>query len=360
MKYLLFALILFLAFGQLGRFEFQSIVVHLNDLFVFGLLLIWLVKTKGKSIKNDPLTKPLALFVGAMFLSTIFNPFKFPAFLYLVRFVAYAGLYFVAKDQIGDRKIILKLMEIAILGVAVVGILQFVFVPDVSSLKALDWDDHYYRLISTFLDPGFTGAMLVLGLILAVLERSRIQAVILYVAMALTYSRASYLMYLFSFATISFFKNSVKIFLIALIILVITIPLLPKSTGEGTKLNRENSVTARLNNWNKSIEVWETKPVFGIGFNSYRYAVNVSPQSHSGGADNSLLLVLATTGVVGFAAYIFLLKKTWDMGDLLFRASLVGIIVHSMFNNTLFYPWVMEWLWILLALSATKNYNKKK
>jgi hypothetical protein len=37
-------------------------------------------------------------------------------------------------------------------------------------------------------------------------------------------------------------------------------------------------------------------------------------------------------------------------------ASVAGIFVDSMFINSLFYPLIMFWLWIILALSI-KNHN---
>lgn len=337
MKYLLFALVIIFPLGQLGR------AFYLNDFAVFFVVVAWFITTR-KNITADPLFKPLMIWFSAMIVSTLVNPIKIPALLYLVRFVVYSGLYFVAKDQIKEKQTLVKLLKFAVLAVAGIGLLQFVFLPDVSFLKAFDWDDHYYRLISTFLDPGFTGAILVLGLILF-LHSHLSFLVLIYLALALTYSRASYLMLVASSAILSR-----KLLVVVIAAFLITIPLLPKSTGEGTKLERESSITARINNWSKTLEVWEKNPVFGIGFNTYRFEAKVAPKSHSGGADSSLLLVLATTGILGFAAYIYLLKKTWDLGDFVFKASLAGIIIHSFFNNTLFYPHVMEWLWIILAL----------
>lgn len=324
--------------GQLGR------AFYLNDFAVFFVVAAWFITTR-KNITADPLFKPLMIWFSAMIISVLVNPVKIPALLYLVRFVVYSGLYFVAKDQIKEKQTLAKLLKFAVLAVAGIGLLQFVFLPDVSFLKVFDWDDHYYRLVSTFLDPGFTGAILVLGLILSAVEGSRLRTLFLYIALALTYSRASYLMLVASSAILSR-----KLLVVVVAALLITIPLLPKSTGEGTKLERESSITARINNWSKTLEVWEKNPVFGIGFNTYRTEAKVSPQSHSGGADSSLLLVLATSGILGFFAYVYLLKSMWDLGDLLFKASLAGIIIHSFFNNTLFYPHVMEWLWIILAL----------
>lgn len=344
MNYLFILLILIFPFGQLVRWDLgNSVVLHLNDLAVALVLIFGLRKI------SDPLIRPLLLFLACVLLSLIlnlnnFSPLQlFVAALYPLRFFAYAGLYFAfAKQKIAQRWLI-----IAAVIIAVFGLLQYILVPDVSFLKALDWDDHYFRLVGAHLDPGFTGALLVLGLLLTPLPVK----VLIYVAMALTYSRATYLMYLVSFAVLAFYQKSVKIFLVAAAILGLTLLVLPKTPGEGTKLDRETSLWARVHNWQETLVIWQKSPLFGVGFNTYRYVSKTSPQSHSGGADSSLLLVLATSGTVGLFTYFYLLKKMWSQGNLLFRASFLGVLVHSFFNNTLFYPWVMEWLWLLLVLS---------
>ena len=347
MKYLLYFFLIIFPFGQLARWDLgNSIVLHLNDLAVLVVLIFGLRNISG------PVAKALGLFLITIILSVLFNFTRFTpaqlfvATLYPLRFFAYAGLYFVFRKQ----KISSRWLIMAAIIIAATGILQYIFLPDVSFLKALDWDDHYFRLVGTYLDPGFTGAILVLGLLLAPMPAK----ILIYIAFALTYSRASYLMYLVSFATIAFYQKSLKIFVTAAIILGLTILVLPKSSGEGTKLERENSILARIHNWQESLSLWQKSPVFGLGFNTYRYVRAASPESHAGaGADSSILLVLATTGVLGLLAYLNLLRTMWQLGkaSLLFKASFLGILVHSFFNNTLFYPWVMEWLWILLALS---------
>ena len=86
------------------------------------------------------------------------------------------------------------------------------------------------------------------------------------------------------------------------------------------------------------------------------------------GLDNSLLFVTATTGIVGLAAYVFLLGKavfvsfrrlrTLKPLNALLTATLIAIIVHSMFNNSLFYPWVMIWLWLLFAVVHAQEFRR--
>lgn len=350
-KFLVLLLFVVFPFGQLLRLDMgNGVTFQLND-FVVALVVLFSVR----DFKKDKLFWPLVLWIGAMAISIVANLYRLTgrevivAAMYFGRWVAYAGLYYALREV--DRKYLLW----GILAVAVVGIGQFVFMPDVTFLAASNWDDHWYRLVSTFLDPGFTGAILVVGLIW---WPNLFVRVILYVAMALTYSRATYLMYLVGFGVVGWYKKSVKIFLIAALVLAVTIPLLPKSTGEGTKLNRENSSWARVNNWKDTITVWTKYPIFGVGYGAYNSVSKAKLDSHSrAGADSSLLLVLATTGVVGMVFYLGVLRAMWNMGrkNIIFVAIFWGILVHSWFNNTLFYPWAMECLWIILAVSVERR-----
>lgn len=351
MRFLIILLLIVFPFGQLLRFDMGSgVTIHLNDIVVAAI--------GGLGIFG--VIKKYPFWVGVMILSLVVNAGHYRttelavASLYIIRWVAYAGLYFVFKEfPKAEKDLVKNGLLIDVLIIAVVGIGQFIFLPDVSFLAASNWDGHYYRLISTFLDPGFTGAILVFGIIILFFLQSPAIALV-YLALMLTFSRASYLMFLGTFAVVAWAKKSVRIFLIAFIVLLVTIPFLPKSTGEGTKLARENSIEARITNWRESIAIWERSPIFGVGYDAYRYVRGEKPESHSGaGADSSLLLVLATTGVVGLAVYLGVLREMWVVGrkSILFRASFLAVIVHSFFNNTLFYPWVMEWLWILLTIA---------
>jgi O-antigen ligase len=103
-------------------------------------------------------------------------------------------------------------------------------------------------------------------------------------------------------------------------------------------------------------------PLFGIGFNTYRFAQlrygfitkGEEADSHGvAGTDNSFLFVLATTGLIGLLSYAALwgtiVRQAW--GNHVVVASITAIFIHSLFVNSLFYPHIMEWIWILIAAS---------
>lgn len=375
-KILLLVLLFSFCLGQLGRFDVPNtnIVVHLNDCLIFSLVFGWLILRRQeawKFIKGETLARPIFFVILTMAVSLILNAIHFrplelaTSTLYLLRWVSFAGFFFFLKKEFPEEKALLRRgLILGAIIISVTGLLQYLFVPNTTFLAESGWDDHFFRLIGVFFDPGFTGAILAIFLAVVFVSQKRISdfpaVALVYASLALTYSRASYLMFLAIFALLAYFKKSLKIIIIAAMILVVTIFVLPKHSGEGTKLGRDNSTFARVKNWKQSLVIWTTAPIFGVGFNTYRYAqrdlglitLKASTESHAGaGADSSILLMLATTGVVGFMAYMYFLRSIWkeSRGDLVLGIALPAIIVGSFFNNLLFYAWVMELVWVLLA-----------
>ena len=197
------------------------------------------------------------------------------------------------------------------------------------------------------------------------------------ICLLLTYSRSSYLAFVFGLGIYSFSTKNIKLFVIIASIFLLGIFLIPKPAGEGGNLARTASSLARFNNWGQSLKIWQDHPLMGIGFNSYRFArekygfmppnrpeTSLSGQgelvNHSlGGADNSFLLVLATTGVFGLAVFLNIWRRAiitiHNNYKEIILASLGAIFIHSFFQNALFYPFILEWMWILMAIGITKK-----
>lgn len=382
-KLLFLSLFIVFPFGQLTRLPLgiPSVNVSLIDPIIVLILLVWLCWhiLKKKKIKLPPLAKPIFGFISIAFISWALNiPSRSSgeaiiALLYLLRWVAYAGIYFVTWDISSPFHGPFTQMLVWVgLITSILGLLQYFFLPDTRFLYYSGWDEHYYRVIGSFLDPGFTGMIYVLALILlislyweAFYKRKSLFTVnyslltILYLAFALTYSRASYLAFLVGMGVIAWMKKSWKFFVAVFLVLVITVLLLPRPGGEGVTLTRSKSVEARVRNYKNVLKIVGDHPVLGVGFNFYRYAQRdygaLSEDwqtSHAGaGADSSLFFVLATTGILGLVFYLWLL---WEMVKIRPTATL-ALIAHSFFNNSLFYSWIMLWMWILLGAKESKQ-----
>ncbi len=393
---LLFSYLFVFPFGQLARLPlivngFPEVHFYLTDIFVFFLVFSWLTEKwfKKKRFVLPPLGKPIFLFSLLAFFSLLVNSPLLSngevavAGLYLVRWLFYSGLYFVSYDLSFSRAAKVSSIKYQVsnlliyVGVvtAIFGLIQYLFLPDTRFLESYGWDPHYYRLIGTFFDPGFLGLIFVLSLIIIVTkiwqekeQKKRLIAasLVLYLALALTYSRASYLAYSLAIGLIAWWQKSMKLAFIILTLGLITLFLLPRPGGEGVRLERESTIKARILNWQQTIKISQDNLLFGVGFNAYRYVQDkyfpwpegeLAVSHAAAGADSSLLFVLATTGLFGLGAYLWLgikalllsfkgIKKTQNQ---IAFASLLVVLLHSFFANSLFYPWIMAWLWLILG-----------
>lgn len=385
---LLFAYFIFFPFGQLAQISLQmtEVNVYIIDLLVFSILLswgIWRIRRKKTKYQLPPLTLPLILFSLISFLSfTLATPLLsnrevMVAGLYLLRWLVYVGFYFVIAD-IKNRYLkprnLIDYLAITGVALAIFGFVQYFLYPNLKPLEFLHWDPHFYRLVSTFLDPGFTGLVLALTLIILanlLFEKEDKKWLILamfvtYMALILTHSRSSYLAFLTGIGLVSWLRKNFKILIISLLVLFFSLLILPQPEGEGGKLARTYTIDYRIENYKNTLTIAKDNLFLGVGFNAFRYAQrdygflkeDSWQASHAGaGADSSLLFVLATTGILGLMSYLWFLTRAGALAfwqrkktiGVISLASLGAIIIHSFFLNSLFYPWIMGWLMILLA-----------
>lgn len=274
-------------------------------------------------------------------------------FLYLVRFAAYLYFYIFLRS-FNDKKLWLNsLLSLSVFS-ALFGWFQYFIYPDLTSLKYIGWDDHLYRLAGTFLDPGFTSLIIVFGAIIAFIKKKYLLFAFFIITLAFTYSRAGYLTFAVSLFVASLIFKKFKIFMISMVCFLSIVFLLPKPAGQGVNLARTYSIYSRIENYKETLAIFKKSPVLGVGFNNL-CIYKGSGYSHScSGSDSSLLLILATTGIVGFMIFIGSvlrmisnLKKGFYTKT--FLVILSAVFVHSFFVNSLFYPWVMGYL----AISAS-------
>ncbi len=385
----IFVLVLF-PLGEVARFQFNNgVAVTANDLGVGVLIIAWLITAirKKRKFLNDPIKKPILVFIFLGFLSLLVNSRILNqqeliiSSLYLIRWSFYAGLFFIVTsfDSEFKKKIPYYLLLTGILTV-LIGYLQYFFYPALRNLLYLGWDEHLYRMFSVFFDPNFAGIIFVLTLLLmtGIFFGKKAKslwlvpvALIVVIAVFLTYSRSSMIMLVVSLSTFLVLIGRKKWLVgaaVFFVVMMLTFSQFYKS--EGTNLLRTTSSYARLGSAENALLVFKENPVFGVGFNAYRYAqhrigLNTDTEwkfSHGGaGADNSFLFVLATTGIVGFVSYLYLWfkiiveqKKRKTVLSNVVIASSLGLFIASFFINSLFYPFIMEWMWILVALKESK------
>lgn len=371
-----------LLFGQLTAIPLsRSVFVYLHDIVLVVMLGVYLVKKPALLVlHHGRVANGMLIFILVCLGSLLANSYRYAPIevlvssLYLVRWALYAGLYFLVVDTRGyTQKWLWGLYGFGC-GLALIGIIQYVLYPDLRNLFYLGWDPHYYRLFSTLFDPNFTGLLLsltvILGIHLFTRRHSFLMSVSQCVVLAgvlLTFSRSSYIVLFVGIMVWIIGAKKWKLF-VPVVLFSFVILYIPRQPLEGWNLFRSVSTMARVNNIKQSFTAFLRSPIIGYGFNAIKFLhlVPIDAQtnviSRSGaGIDNSFLFLLTTTGIVGTIAYVWLLyvmakpvfglvkQEKMKSYAMIYLISLGMILVHSMFTNSLFYPWVMIWVWILTA-----------
>jgi len=387
---LIFSLLVFFPFGRLASFEFSlwgfRVSVLAMDLVALATLVFdfYLVKKNTRRLVSASFKKELTalfLLLGFSFLFSWAFLADFRVFygvLYSLRLFLYGGVFLLTSEFIngkkGKKEFLFNCLLAVLFSAAVFGWFQYLFYPDLRALKFLGWDDHLFRLTGTFLDPGYTAILFVFGFILAWSKYDNDRkktwfglALFFVVSLALTFSRAGYLALLAGVLTLGFLKpqSSKSLFWLSLSF-ILTLFLIPKPAGEGVNLARTYSLESRLENYVETGQIFIRSPLFGVGFNNLclakkSFGIKVEPLSHAcGGADSSFLMILATLGIIGLmmAGYWFILvwqRIESDKFGLALKAIFISLLIHSQFNNSLFYPWVLIFLALFLPLALKTN-----
>ncbi len=357
---ILFAFLALYPFGQIIKIGIISPIDIIVGIGAFYAII--------KKYKKPEVFKYFENFLILAVSSSLFGIFLFPSsqvlygFLYLVRLTAYFYFFLLVSNFAKKNKPLL-LNSLLTVGAAsaLFGWIQFFWVPDIKPFFVWGWDEHLFRLVGTFLDPTFLGLIIVFGSIIAIYKKKWLLTLFLIISLAFTYSRASYLAFAAGVLSIGFFENKIKKLLPLLLGLLILVFLLPTSRNHSIELFRSFSVLSRIENYGQTIEIFKTSPIFGVGFNNICLARNKfigyeSFSSHAcSGSDSSLLLVLATTGLAGLFVFCHLIYNLWIRSTPILKSTLIALFVHSLFSNSIFYPWIMGYLIILSAITLRRK-----
>lgn len=409
--------------------NFQRLFKNLTESSILSQLLGFTTSTSSKTKQySKDSTKFLILvksflvwiFLGmsVAFISTL----DFTPLLYAARIIGYILFLLVTgkvfKNAVFSLRVLLFLSGIWYWWLAV---LQYLFVPDTRFLWLMGWDDHYYRMIGTLFDPGLTGILLVLTLIVTYSFRDYLKkwrpgwvpivflliAVLLCSSVFVTFSRASYLSLITALLLLFYInyrgKFAVKkLFLglsLGLISTSIIYAVIPKPSGEGVRLLRTSTITARLVSAKDSLSSMKGSDwIIGQGlfsrpvqhsesqtFSPSTITTTTTAQSGSSQAvspnaytqralkvqnlqasqkpsmptqatipDNIFITLLTQTGVIGLllggTLIIYILKSLWKDQPLV-AVAMIAVLMQSQFNNTALHPYIIFYLG-LFAVSS--------
>lgn len=394
LKRLLILVVLSLALGQLiALSKSNGFNVYLFDLLVpiFDMVgIIYLLI--HRSFKIPKYLFFFIVFSGIALISlapTYFN-LSFENFLisfsYWFRFVMYIFSGVIVFNMLTQKIItpdeLLNLLLFSGVLISVGGFIQLILLPDLSILDpSLGWDPHMNRLASTFYDPNFVGAYLTLCLTLIFnrwfdlkkLKFDRYLAIFLVLvpALVLTFSRSSWLMFGVVVLVYGLLRSR-KLLLLAGLIAFLAYFAVPRiQTRISGVTDPADSASYRLVSWQHTLEIIKDNILLGVGFNTYRYAQIEYGFINSGdiggnsgaGSDASLLLVFATTGIIGFSAFVF--GMLYPIFNTSFKNSFIlsvvfGLLLESTFINSLFYPqilFIMVMIFAMCSVPEFKNYS---
>ena len=376
--------------GQLTSLPlFANARITLLDISVLIVLLYGAYQSRKKRF-IPPHWAPILSFAAVALISLAATWGHVPTYvvggglLYVFRWIVYAALYWVSASAVIPAASWFALLIGSSVAIGLIGMLQYVWYPDLRNLYYLGWDPHYQRLFSTLLDPNFTGILLGMAaiMLLSVMGKGKSSAwklaglSVTVVSLILTYSRSSIAAFAVGLIVLGIVTKRTMLIIGVTVLLVIGLVLAPR-TGEGQNLFRTVSSYARLGNAERGLSLIREKPVMGHGFNILRFIATerswiderTAPSRAGNGLDASLLFVGATTGIVGMAVYGWLLVSFIRLGlsgikakpavrtvAAGYLASCAALLVHSLFINSLFYPWVLVWMWV--GLGAMERYIK--
>ncbi|HLC99524.1 MAG TPA: O-antigen ligase family protein [Patescibacteria group bacterium] len=396
--------------GQLVRIPVGGGTVVPSDLLLFAAVSAWVLRKlvrREAFVLPSPLNAPLIVLDIVMMLSLLWATLVMPlgevlnGALYFLRFLAYQMIFFLVQSSaqgVGHIKRLFSMVLGTGVLLGVLGFLQLVIFPDFSFMVPEGWDPHAGRLLSTWFDPNLLGglfaflAVLVLAQILSGerVSLTRLMALsILIAALLLTFSRSSYVAFVLGFFVIILLtiRRSWWMLIFGVAVLVVSFLSSPRiqERVEGI-FTIDVTAQKRIESWSSIIFLASEHPLLGVGYNTLRYAqfeegLITDPGEHSaGGSDSSLLTILATTGIVGLLAFVWLsvsaVALSWKVfvakhADEFSRGLGLGMIgglavlfAHSQFVNSLLYPHILAMVWMVLGMlvwiSGTESRSKNQ
>lgn len=402
--------------GELWRMPVMGVELLPSDILIPIFFVVWVIdKIKNdRRLRLGKIGKSIVVFLFILVLTYLINLFRFDitqmivAFNYLGRFGMYIVLALIAYDLLErDKgklffKTILGSFLVSFVLITALGFLQLKFFPNFfeMGMHLKGWDPHIGRLLSTWFDPNFIGGYLsfLLCIFIAITlfyYRKKNKKVFLVLAIIcflgllalyLTYSRSGYLALIAGLGTLALLKSR-KLLIAGALIIVLGFAVSPRVQQRfmdmwgsarvilGIDVQQTIDPTARLRlySWQFASEMIEDHPWIGVGYGRYAYEINYRGHgllsSHaSGGSDSSLLTIWAQAGVfaflsalaIGFVATVTSLKRAWkkETFDSYLQSGLLagfaGMMVHSVFVNSLLFPLMMVYLWFAMALMDRK------
>jgi hypothetical protein len=364
--------------------ENRGVTLRTEDFVLIFVGLSWFAKTAVNKelgiVARTPLNRPILVYVFATAIATLVGVLSgtvgISGFFYVLKYVEYFFVYYMVVNNLRDRPHAWRMVVAAFMTAAIVSVVALAQVPAGGRVSA--------PFEGEVGEPNTFGGYLLFMMALAAgiaLETVtlRVRAwslaalALMTIPFAFTLSRAAYLgvipAFLVFVALTSKRRFMVGLLLLAVVCSPIAIALAPEAVksrvlytfqpeaGQPTvrlgRVGLDPSTSARLLSFQQAFEGWTKKPLLGHGVTGFGFM------------DAQYARVLVETGVIGLAAFLWLLwtvlrssvgalRSRHDPDDrglaLGFLAGYVGLLVHGFGSNTFIIVRIMEPFWLFAGI----------
>jgi O-antigen ligase len=371
----------------------RGLTLRLEDFLLVFIGLSWFARTavdKTAGIfRKTPLNQPIAAYILACFLATLWGKFSGhvqgkAGFFFVLKYFEYMIVFFMVVNYVDTADQAKRLLFCLFLTCFIVSVYGLIQIPGGGRVSA--------PFEGEIGEPNtFGGYLVFMGAVaMALMDHLKdmrvrlglaVLLVVLLISLLYTQSRASYLAVIPAYLVLSLLSRR-RFYLIAGLIVTLAISplIIPRVAKERIiqtftqkeqqgqiqlgRFNLDTSASARIISWKKGLSDWRKRPILGHGVTGYGFMDAQYPR------------ILVETGIVGMLAFLWLMHSlfrvgisTWrDSQDDLLRglsvgllAGLVGLLVHAIGANTFIIVRIMEPFWfmagIVIALSAVDEEN---
>src|SRR5437879_2965716 len=365
--------------------EGRRIVIRSEDILLLGVAFSWLAKTAvsrelGLTLKT-PLNRPILAYVAATAIATLIGYMTgtvngFGGVFYVLKYIEYFVVYYMVVNNLIDHRQAWRLVTAAFLTAVIVSLIGLTQIPGGQRVSA--------PFEGKEGEPNTFGGYLLLLMAVAggiALETARIRTRAIYLGLiglmsipfVFTLSRTAYVGAIPAVVVLTALSSRRRMMVGALIVALIASPvilaLLPDTVlkrvrytfeperGQPTvrlgAVGLDPSTSARLISVNQAFEGFTHRPVLGYGFTGFAFM------------DQQFARTLVETGVVGFAAFLWLVWAVLKVGVGSFRAltdpeerglalgfvaGTFGLLGHALGANTFIIVRIMEPFWFFAAI----------
>ena len=365
----------------------RGVTFRTEDFVLLVIGLSWLAKTAVNKelnlIARTPLNWPILTYIAVNLAATMLGYMtgtisSWSGYFYVLKYVEYFVIYYMAVNNLRDREHAWRLIGAAFITAAIVSVIGLAQVPSGERVSA--------PFEGEIGEPNTFGGYLLFMMAIAAgvafeteSLRRRAQCLILLGLMAVpfffTLSRASYLGLIPAFLVIARYTTRRR-FVVGLILILFGLVLSPalifvapkavkdrvtytfkEEKGSDTvrvgKVAFDPSTSARLISFKSALDGFARRPIFGWGVTGFGFM------------DAQYARVLAETGLVGLAAFLWLM---WAVGRhalgvyatrgdpeerglvLGFLAGFAGLLIHGFGSNTFIIVRIMEPFWLITGI----------